>query len=188
MITMLVAIALQNGLAQNTQRRVSKLGVYLIDPGKGQLPSTVSFKNTIPPVTLESERELLPVFSLGTEFGIARWDVGVSGVPSSRSSEDFKNTLWSFWGGLKGVAHFKVANIVEPYVQMTIGYGKVMVTSNNDDYNNALSRNGLNNVGGTYKAFAAGANIYISDNFGIYGEAGLKESKGLFKVGVVFKR
>jgi len=43
-------------------------------------------------------------------------------------------------------------------------------------------------VGGTYKAFAAGANIYISDNFGIYGEAGLKESKGLFKVGVVFKR
>ena len=89
-----VVIFLTAGLqvvnAQSSQRKVTKLGLYLIDPAKGQLPSNIQLKSTIPALTLESERAILPVLSLGTEFGITRWDLGVSGLSSSRSSEDFK--------------------------------------------------------------------------------------------------
>jgi hypothetical protein len=38
------------------------------------------------------------------------------------------------------------------------------------------------------KTAAIGANVYLSDNFGFFGEMGLKDTKGIFKVGVVFKK
>jgi len=188
LLTFALSIFTQSLIAQSN-RQVSKIGLYLIDPIKGAFPSQVQISMPIPPVTLESERSLFPHVNIGTELGGMKMDVGVNGLPSTRSeSEDFKQSVIFIWGIIKGVASFNLTSQIEAYGSLGIGYGKAFVTSNNADYNAAVSSLGLSQLSAKTKTAAIGANIYLSDNFGFFGEVGLKDTKGIFKVGVVFKK
>ncbi|NND34706.1 MAG: hypothetical protein HKN76_19120 [Saprospiraceae bacterium] len=182
------AMITQSTKAQ-TARQVSKIGLYLIDPIKGSLPSQVQITTAVPPVTLESERDLFPHLSLGTELGGMKMDIDVAGVPSTRSqSVDFKQSVIFLWGMIKAVANFHVTKQIEIYGSMGIGYSKAFITSNNDDFNAAVNAMDPSKLSTKIKSTAIGANVFLSDNFGFFGEAGLKDSKGMFKVGIVFKR
>ena len=183
-----LAIFTRSSQAQTT-RQISKIGLYLIDPIKASLPSQLQITTPVPPITLESERDLFPHLSLGTELGGMKMDANVAGVPSTRSqSVDFKQSVIFLWGMIKGVANFQVTKQIEIYGYLGIGYSKAFVTSNNDDFNTALDAMDRSQLSSKIKSTAIGANLYLSDNFGFFGEAGLKDSKGTFKIGIVFKR
>lgn len=188
LLTFALLISTQSVTAQST-RQVSKIGLYLIDPIKGSFPAQVQINMPIPPVTLESERSLFPHVSIGTELGGMKMDVKVNGLPSTRSeSEDFKQSVIFLWGIIKGVASFNLTSQIEAYGSLGIGYGKAFVTSNNSDFNAAVSSMGVSQLSAKTKTAAIGANVYLSDAFGFFGEVGLKDSKGIFKIGVVFKK
>lgn len=188
LLTLAVVFTTQSIIAQSN-RQVSKIGLYLLDPIKGSLPPQVQFTMPIPPVTLESERSIFPHVSIGTELGGMKMDMRINGLPSTRSeSEDFKQSVIFLWGIVKGVASFNLTERIEAYGSLGIGYGKAFVTSNNDDYNSAVSSLGMSQLSAKTKTAAIGANVYLSDNFGFFGEVGLKDTKGIFKVGVVFKK
>ena len=187
-ITILLALGVQVTQAQEA-RRVTKLGLYLVDPVSGKLPASAKFVQSIPPITLESERSIVPFLSLGTEFGGTKMDLTVNGLPSSSSeSGPFRQSFVSLWGFLKGVVHFNLTDRIEAYAAGGIGYYKSFTSSNNDTFNRALDKEGLDELSGKVKYVAIGTNIMISPKFGFFGEAGLNEAKGAFKVGLVFKK
>ena len=170
------------------KRKTTKIGVYVFKPIQNPVPDQVQFNMSIPPVTLESERELLPFLSLGTELGAYKMDITAAQIPSTVSENvPFKQSVLGFWGMIKGVGHFKITELVEVYGYLGFGAGKVITTSNNSDWNGAVRAQGLD--GGVFKMkqLAVGANLYLSETFGVFGEAGLKDNAGLFKLGVVFR-
>lgn len=162
--------------------------MYVLKPIQNPIPDQVQFKMTVPPITLESEREILPFLSLGTELGAYKMDLTAPNIPSTISEDHpFNQSIIGFWGAIKGIGHIKITELVELYGYGGIGVGKVITTSNNSDWNNAVRAQGLD--GGVFKMkqFAIGANLYFSETFGVFGEVGLKDNAGLLKLGVVFR-
>ena len=170
------------------KRKVSKIGLYVVEPIRGNLPEGLDIRMTVPPITLENENQLFPHVSLGTEFGGTYISVQVDGLPSTRGSDvPFKQNVIGLWGMIKGIAHFDIGHVVEGYGSYGIGYSKVFISSNHDDFNAAIQDLGLQSISMVIKKLSVGANFYLSDHVGVFAEAGLQQTQGLFKVGVVFR-
>ena len=172
-----------NGLfAQDQIRKVSKLGVMYWKPMQVELPAGYHLKMSVPPITLDYEKEMLPILSFASETGFMKIDLMQGEAGTARNS--IQNTsapvasMYGLFASFGLTAHISFKDVFEPYLKGSLGYIGMLAVANDDFAQN----------GGFYKSLSAGLNLYLSPRFGLFAEMGLKDSSGTFKVGLVFKR
>ena len=181
-IAVTLLITMSNLFSQEEPRKVSKLGVMYWKPMKIELPAGYHLKMSVPPITLDHERELLPVLSIATETGFMKIDLMQGETQSLQSNPNqTSNIAASMYGLFANVgltAHVRIKDTFEPFLKGSYGYLTML----------AHAQDNFAQDGAFYRSFSAGLNLYLSDKFGVFGEMGIKDSAGTFKVGLVFKK
>ncbi len=84
----------------------------------------------------------------------------------------------------KGVIHLCLAQTFEMYGSVGIGYVKAVDTTCDDRVH---ATGALRRLTGLYQ-WPSAVNLYLSEHLGLFGEAGIRHSSGILKVGIVFRR